>query len=235
MRNVAVGAAVAVALGGGAVAAIASAGDGSETRAQNASQRYEVTVRNLTAGSSQPLSPPLVVVHGRQADVWSRGQLASHVVADIAEDANTAPAVMALRGARGVRSATTGIDAGASAPAPIPPGASQTYTVRTRGPADRLSLVSMLVNTNDAFTGLDSYRLRPGTRVLRKRAYDAGSEVNNQRRDSIPGPCCNSPNVRDAEGRVIRSHPGIRNGAGQLTRARFGWSGPVAEITVRQL
>ncbi len=194
-----------------------------------------MAVRNLTTGSSQPLSPPLLVVHRRRADPWSRGQLASHVVADIAEDANNGPATMGLRRMRGVKSATTGVDAGAAAPAPIPPGASQTYTIPAQGPSNRLSLISMLVQTNDGFTGLNSYRLRPGTRVLRKRAYDAGSEVNNQRRDSIPGPCCNNPNVRDPEGRAIGPHPGIRDGVGQLTRARFGWTGPVAEITVKQV
>ena len=45
----------------------------------------------------------------------------------------------------------------------------------------------MLVNTNDAFTGLDSVKLRGGTHVYEVGAYDAGTEVNNESASHIPG------------------------------------------------
>jgi len=38
----------------------------------------------------------LIVVHSRQADVWGVGEIASHGVAAIAEDANNAPLESAL-------------------------------------------------------------------------------------------------------------------------------------------
>jgi hypothetical protein len=188
---------------------------------------WNVTVTNLTRPGSQPLSPPLFVVHSNRADVWSLGEIATHPVAAIAEDANNAPAESALADLPGVRDVFTG--AGGA----IPPGASRTYTVETRGHFNRLSVVTMLVNTNDAFTGLDSLRVRGDGETLRTRAYDAGSERNNEDADFIPGPCCNHPFVRDPEGELIAMHEGIK-GTGDLSPAVYGWSGPVARIELER-
>jgi hypothetical protein len=92
----------------------------------------------------------------------------------------------------------------------------------------------MLVNTNDAFTGLDALRLRGHGATLARMAYDAGSEANNELRGFIPGPCCNHPFVRDPEGQLIRPHPGI-TGAGELDPALYDWQDPVARFTIQQV
>jgi hypothetical protein len=114
------------------------------------------------------------------------------------------------------------------------PGASATYTLTTRGKYSRLSLLTMLVNTNDGFTGLDARHLRGQHLSFRTFAYDAGSETNNERTGFIPGPCCNNPFVRDPEGALIRRHEGI-TGRGELLAATYGWSGAVARITVHRM
>jgi hypothetical protein len=191
-------------------------------------KQYRVTVENLTPSGSQPLSPPLLVVHSNRADVWSIGDIASHGMAAIAEDANNAVLESALTGFPGVRSVSTG------AGGPIPSGTSRSYVVETQGRYNRLSLVTMLVNTNDAFTGLDSLRVGARQTVLMTAAYDAGSERNNERRSHIPGPCCNNPFVRDPEGRVIGMHEGI-TGRGDLSPATYGWTGPAARITIERV
>jgi hypothetical protein len=188
---------------------------------------WNVTVTNLTRPGSQPLSPPLFVIHSSRADVWSVGEIATHPVAAIAEDANNAPAESALADLPGVRDVFTG------AGGPIPPGASRTYSIETRGHFNRLSILTMLVNTNDAFTGLDSLRVRGRGGTLMTSAYDAGSERNNEDADFIPGPCCNHPFVRDPEGELIRMHEGIK-GTGDLSPAVYGWSGPVARIELER-
>jgi Spondin_N len=220
-----------LALVGVAVAAVglltASAG------ADDDAKVWRVTIENLTpsgpgAPGSQPLSPPLFVVHSKRADVWSVGGIASHPVAAIAEDANNVPAESALAQLRGVREVFTG------AGGPIPSGTSSTYMVETAGNFTRLSVVTMLVNTNDAFTGLDSYRLRGPGAVLWRMAYDAGSERNNELAAFIPGPCCGHPFVRDPEGALIRMHPGIE-GVGDLDPAVYGWEEPVAKITIERV
>jgi Spondin_N len=191
---------------------------------------WRVTIQNLTppgpgAPGSQPLSPPLFVVHTDDVQIWRVGQVATHVVAAIAEGANNEPAISAYTGFPGVRSVFTG------AGGPIPSGASATYTVQTRGDFDRLSIVTMLVNTNDAFTGTSSLELEDRRMMLSTRAYDAGSEKNNELKAFIPGPCCGHPFVRDPEGAPIRRHPGI-TGVGDLDPALYGWDEPVAKITI---
>ena len=193
---------------------------------------WRVTITNLTPAGpgepgSQPLSPPLFVVHSPFVDVWSVGEIASHGVAAIAEDANNAVLESALPQLRGVGNVFTG------AGGPIPSGRSRTYTVATAGLFSRLSVLTMLVNTNDAFTGLDS--LRPGRSgaVHMTMAYDAGSERNNELRSHIPGPCCGNAFVRDPEGQLIRPHEGI-TGRGQLPPALYDWNEPVARITVER-
>jgi hypothetical protein len=186
---------------------------------------WDVTITNLTPPGSQPLSPPLFVVHSNRADIWSVGGIATHPVAAIAEDASNAPAEAAFALLPGVSGVFTG------AGGPIPPGASRTYEVETNGNFNRLSVLTMLVNTNDAFTGLDSEHLRDHGGTRSTMAYDAGSEQNNELIAFIPGPCCNHPFVRDPEGALIRMHEGI-TGRGDLNPAVYGWTGHVARIQV---
>jgi hypothetical protein len=61
------------------------------------------------------------------------------------------------------------------------------------GEFTHLSIVAMLIPTNDAFTGLDSWRIptTPGTYILYLNAYDAGTEANdeiNSLRTDVTGP-----------------------------------------------
>jgi spondin N len=200
----------------------------SATADSSATRSWRVTVENLTPAGSQPLSPPLFAVHGKRVDVWSVGDIANHGVAAIAEDANNAPLESALGQLAGVRDVFTG------AGGPIPSGESRSYTVEGRAGGDRLTLLTMLVNTNDGFTGLDSLQLRGERTVLYRMAYDAGSERNNELRAFIPGPCCNNPFVRDPEGALIAPHAGI-TGTGELDAAVYGWDEPVAKITIQRM
>src|SRR5687768_2434331 len=85
-------------------AALAMPAAGSSSKPQRS---WQVTITNLTRPGSQPLSPPLVVVHSRRADVWSLGQIASHGVAAIAEDADNSVLESALAGQRGILSVQT--------------------------------------------------------------------------------------------------------------------------------
>jgi hypothetical protein len=193
---------------------------------------WRVTIQNLTppgpgAPGSQPLSPPLFVLHSSRADVWSVGEIASHGVAAIAEDADNSVLESALPQVHGVKSVATG-EGG-----PIPSGAARTYTVETKGKHNRLTALTMLVNTNDAFTGLDSLRLRGEGARLETMAYDAGSERNNELKSHIPGPCCGNAFVRAPEGNLIRIHEGI-TGRGQLDPAKYDWEGPAARITIER-
>jgi hypothetical protein len=204
-----------------AVPFAASAGNGS-----GGTQTYRVTIENISTGS-QPFSPAGVVVHDRRADVWSVGAPASAAVAAIAEDADLAIFVETYSGVAGVRSSV-------ASPGPFGPGTEVSFEVEGRR-NDRLSLVSMLVNTNDAFTGLDSVRLGNRPVELEVGAYDAGTEVNNELASHIPGPVGGNAFVRDPEGGVVTSHPGIVGQPGGIDPGTYDWDDPVARITIEPL
>lgn len=190
-------------------------------------ETYVITIQNLTPPGSQPFSPVGTVVHDRHVDVWSVGSPASAAVAAIAEDANLPNFAETYGQVAGVRSSTVG---GAG---PFGPGGSVTFEVRARR-GDRLSLVSMLVNTNDAFTGLDSVTLGKRWEEFHVGAYDSGTEVNNELPGFLPGPAGNSPFVRDPEGNVIAPHPGIVGTPGGIDPAVYDWDDPVAYISIER-
>jgi len=199
------------------------------TTATAAPKTWHVKITNNT--TTQPMSPPVWAVHDNRIDVWSRGRLASSGVLPIVEDANNGPLVTYLSGNSHVRAAKaeTGTPAG-----PIPPGASREFDVSTNRGDRYLSMLWMLVRTNDGFTGLDSYKLdrskrkkrgrKSGsaskTRTVALRAYDGGTEVNNQSCAFIPGPPCNNFNVRAPSAEPIALHPGITGG----DIAPFAWN-----------
>jgi hypothetical protein len=208
--------------------------------AQAAPKTWHVKVTNLTA--QQPMSPPVWAVHDKRIDIWSSGQLASSGVLPIVEDAVNGPLLTYLGSNSHVRAsaAETGTPAG-----PIPPGASREFDVTSNGGDRYLTMLWMLVRTNDAFTGVDSYALDRGkrkrrgrksgantnrTRTIQLRAYDAGTENNNQSCAYIPGPPCSMPGVRDATAAAIAPHPGITGG----DILPFAWdtSQPVASVEI---
>jgi len=213
-------AAVAAAAGLAAVPAIANADYG------HSNATYRVTVENIATGF-QPLSPAGVVVHSRWADVWNTGSPATAAVAAVAEDANVPVFVDTYSQVRGVSEALVG------GGGPIGPMGSYTFEIDARE-GDRLSLVSMLVNTNDGFTGLDSVKLGRRTQVFEVGAYDAGTEQNTEQTSDIPGPCCGNPFVRVPEGGLISHHAGI-TGVGELDPSTYDWDGPVARITIERV
>ena len=208
-----------------AFAAVAALVPSAASSASAGAKEWQVTITNLTPPGSQLLSAPLFVVHSTQADIWSVGDFAARPVAAIAEDANNAPAEARIPQHPGVLTVFTG--AGDA----IAPGATQTYTVETSGAFNRLTILTMLVNTNDGFTGLDSLHVHGQGTTLETVAYDAGSERNNELAAFIPGPCCNHPFVRDPTHEPIHMHPGI-TGRGDLDPAVYGWNGPVARIEI---
>jgi hypothetical protein len=221
---------IALVMLGAALLAAGSAGaDDDDTKT------WRVTITNLTTtppgtepAGSQPMSPPLFVVHSSKADVWSVGDIASHGVAAIAEDADNSVLESALPQVDGVKTVFTG------AGGPIPSGTSRSFMVQTEGSFNRLSVLTMLVNTNDAFTGLDSLRLHGRGETRSTNAYDAGSEKNNELMSHIPGPCCGNAFVRDPEGQLIRHHEGI-SGTGDLDPAKYDWTDPVAHIAIERV
>lgn len=194
---------------------------------------FDITVENLT--DAQYLTPPNWAVHSAAADVYQVGQPASAGVQAVAENGGVAVLAAELAGA--LDATGLGISGVGDVGGPIAPGASVTFTAT--GDAERLSIVSMIICTNDGFTGLDS-RPVPGhgeSLSYLVRGYDAGTEFNSEvRADLVPAPFCGEgpgsgeSNPELAEGGVVRPHRTLV-GIGDLDPA-LDWAGPVARITV---
>jgi len=206
----------------------------SSANAAPPTRTYRVTVENLAplnGTTGQVLSPALVLVHDKEVDLWTVGQTANQAVIDVAEQGDATTGTNMFRTMEGVVVAT-------SEGSQIASGNTYSFEVSADGDARFLSLVSMLGNTNDAFTGLDAVRLTGGTKTYRVYAYDAGSEVNDQLSASIPGPCCNGVSgAGTPENGVITRHTGFVANTGDLTPEMWGWPAnePVALITVERI
>lgn len=193
---------------------------------------YEVSITNVTRG--QIISPPVVATHNASISLWQLGAPASPELAMIAEDAVNEPMINLLTAS----SAVADVQVATGAGGPIMPGETATVVVQSDpGVFDRISMVGMLVTTNDAFFGLNGVSLPVrGSESHRSPAYDAGSEANTERCAHIPGPPCGNAMVRvtnGAEG-FVHIHAGFQ-GVADLPREKLDWRNPVAAITVRRL
>ena len=147
---------------------------------------FDVTVTNLTG--AQPLSPVAVIGHQGGYAIFAVGSAASVGLEELAEGGANA-ALLAEADADPM------VLASASGAAPIGPAGSE--TVRIEVPeSDRanllISLSTMLVNTNDAISGMGGAPVGDmavgDVMTLRTIAYDAGTEANTELAAEIPGP-----------------------------------------------
>lgn len=166
---------------------------------------YQVTVTNLT--NAQPLSPLALLLHENE-QLWQIGEPASEMLETLAESGDNS-AVMAAGFA--VASATNG-------EVLMPGMQAQLMVMTTQMTASKLSLATMLVNTNDAFSGLnalDVSGLEVGQMMMVKsHVYDAGTEVNDEMADAIPGPAAGGEGFNAARDDVnkVAMHPGVVGG-----------------------
>lgn len=188
---------------------------------------FTVTVRNLTY--SQVLSPVLAATHSKDVALIEAGSTASAGITTVAEGGDTSVLAAELAGI----AAVSGV---ATSSGPVPPASEVTFTID--GSAGYISVVSMLVNTNDAIMVVDTAALpeHSGDTVkLYAKSYDAGTETNDEMCSHIPGPACGgaggSPDD-DGEG-FVHIHRGLQ-GVGDLDAAAQAWTDPVAVITVRR-
>jgi hypothetical protein len=210
---------------------------------------YRVTLANMT--NSQPFSPPVAATHEAAMHMFEIGQMASEGIRAIAEDGEPMPMFQTLITSRQVTEAVSigrpitrkGTVVGAFTD-------SVTFLIRAR-PGDRFSIATMLICTNDGFTGLDAVELpQQGTQTFMLNSYDAGTENNTERSRDIVDPCSDLGPEKlpsDPDGNIdgdaavdttpaqpIQIHRGIQ-GTGDLKPALHGWTDPVAMITIERM
>lgn len=223
---------------------------------------YLVTVTDLSTG--QPMSPPMAATHQGSGVMWELGSVSSFALKEIAENGNNAPMYYDLQQGRAAGTVYDFAQAVSTQlfPSPIVPAGraspvtpfpqSVSFRIRGSAQADKLSLASMLVCTNDGFTGVDGLALpkaKGQTVSVPLLAYETGTELNTQTLADMMPPCqgligvassTGAPGVAVsnpalAEGGVIASHAGIDLSQGGDLQPIHVWSGPVGRISVTRV
>ncbi len=171
---------------------------------------FAVTVTNLT--NAQPLSPIAVIGHEAGFSVFAVGAPASQGLEELAEGGDNAALIAAATADAAVLDTTSGA-------APIGPAGSETATISILD-SDRadllISVSSMLVNTNDAFAGLNGIAVGSmavgDVMTLNAIAYDAGTEADTEMAIHIPGPAGGGEGfnaARDDQADHVAMHSGV--------------------------
>lgn len=124
----------------------ACAGDSKDNDKQvdTENRTFQITVTNLTA--NQPLSPLAVIAHKTGYHAFTDGSPASDGLEVLAEGGDNSGLLAEAEADAAYLDSNSGA-------APFGPGGTQTVEVSvTAGSETYLSIVSMLVNTNDGFT-----------------------------------------------------------------------------------
>lgn len=183
---------------------------------------FEISITNTSnrdGFGGQNVSGPALLIHNSSFDLFKIGRPASKALWEIAEDGDTSTALALSRTERGVVSThkLTRIPRKQAFPS------INHFTIAdSRGVL--FSLAGMLTTTNDGFAGVDAEKLptRVGDVVRYElRAWDAGSEENNEMCPFVP---CEEHYNRKPEGAegAVMPHKGLK-GIGDIDRIDRGW------------
>jgi len=192
------------------------------------SRNFRVTITNLSY--AQPMSPFFLMVHGRGVDpIFSLGEAPSAALANLAENGDASSLQALYEGTKNVKSVTIGSG-------PILPGQSMSYDITITPQHRWLSLASMAINTNDCFVGANGVKIR--NTEFSGVGYDAGSEMNNENCNSIPGPFCASidtANQADGNGEgFVHVHRGV-HGISDLDESVTDWRNPMVRVQMKRI
>lgn len=148
---------------------------------------YTVQITNLTY--AQPFSPAAIILHEEGYSAFTDGEPASVAIEELAEGGSNASLLSEAMGSVYYLDSQAGSG-------PIPPRSiGNTYTlVVPELDVDnlRLSVATMLVNTNDAFTALNAMDVSNMTvgqsESFMAPTWDSGTEANTETADTMPGP-----------------------------------------------
>lgn len=190
---------------------------------------YKITITNLT--HAQYFTPALAASHTAGQPVFSPGHAASAELEAVAEGGDTGPLATMLGSSEDTWDITF-------ADGLLAPGESVTVDLNARKKYRYVSLVSMLIPTNDAFVGLSGLQLpkkagKPQTVMVP--AFDAGTEMNDEICEHIPGPICGGEGMSQDGGEgFVSVHRGI-HGIADLPAETYDWRNPAAKITIEKM
>ena len=210
-----------------------------------AAVEFSVRITNLTNGITY--TPFLVAAHPSDTSLFKVGETASTPLQTMAEGGDISGLVTELEA---VNATLVANPAGGL----LAPGASTTADLNTDGTDNTLlSIVAMLLPTNDAFAGLNAISIpsEPGVYVHNLNAYDAGTEANDEIVNG--GGALNVPGIPAAPGgsgtggsgvtgadtnSTVHVHRGVlgdtdpTGGVSDLDSTIHRWLNPVARVTI---
>ena len=211
----------------------------SATAQQALAADLDIDIQNLTQGIY--FTPLLVAAHTPDASLFETGQAASAEIQAMAEGGEL----------DGLVAIGTSISADAVAnPAEglLVPGASTSAMLTTADGNTVLSIVAMILPSNDAFVGLSNWPIpsEAGTYTIYLNAYDAGTEANDELRTSMPVPPPLDPLLGSGGAGVttmitndmVHIHPGnvgdadFSGGSSDMVNSVHRWLNPVAKVTI---
>ena len=187
-----------------------------------------VKVKVTNQAYQQPFGAFFVMTHNDQnAPLFKVGEGASDALATLAEDGNPAQLVEAYN-----VSSNVGYVAAKTKGAPYFGGESLEFMVPYDMNYPYLTIASMAINTNDCFVALNGVKLEPDA-VHQAPGYDSGTEENNEKCSSIPGPACDGDtgNERSLNGEgFVHVHRGFFGIGGELSAAGYDWRNPMMRV-----
>ncbi|MEO2267418.1 spondin domain-containing protein [Pseudoalteromonas sp. YIC-656] len=206
----------------------------------------EISVQNLTHGIY--FTPLLITSHSNEVQLFNVAETASSELQAMAEG-GAIDGLMALASGAGADNLANPAG-GLLSPGQIAQGMLSTSEGNTQ-----LSLVGMMLPTNDGFVGLNSWTLptEPGTYHVYLNAYDAGTEANDEIRGGgapgtpgmpVPPPLepmlgmGGSGVTSSIENTTVHIHPGNIGddeavaGQSDVSNTVHRWLNPVAKLTV---
>ena len=199
------------------LSAVAQAGD------------YQITITNLT--HAQFFTPIMAVTHKDGYPVFVPGHAASPELEAVAEGGDTGPLATVLLDSDD----TWAVE---SSEGLLMPGESVTIDIEAKNDFKYVSLVSMLIPTNDAFIGLSNIKLPKNAgkpEMVPVPVFDAGTEENDESCAHIPGPVCGGEGMSEGGGEgFVSVHRGI-HGIADLPAETYDWRNPAAKIVIEKM
>lgn len=135
----------------------------------------EIDVKIVNATGGNFFTPLLVTTHAENTTLFTTGETASSSLQKMAEGGDIADLTSDLTatGAATVSNPASGF---------LAPGKSTMATLNTDTTNTHLSIVAMILPTNDGFVALNGWKVptEAGTYTVTLNAYDAGTEANNE-------------------------------------------------------
>lgn len=205
----------------------------------------EISITNLTHGNH--FTPILITAHDDTSHLFQAGEMASPALQKMAEGGAIADLAAAAMGNNEITVENPAMGLLAA-------GAKTSAIMLDTQALTHLSIVAMVLPTNDAFIGLDAWEIptTPGTYTLNINAYDAGTEANDEiiNGGGMPGtpgiPAApggdggtNGTGVMDSSSNTrVHIHPGVlgdtdtAGGMSDLDSRIHRWLNPVARVVV---